>query len=254
VTVTVLWTTMAVVLFLCTLIAHEAAHALALRKLGIPIVEVGVGLPIPPSFTFRPTWLPFRVSLSPWLIGAYVMPDPKREADIEALPYRDQAWYCGAGVVANISLGAFLWATADVLSGHWRQAIVLITIGILAWVLRRSFCAYLIPLLSLAGLVFLGWVLLHSSPSEPQGVVGIGRLLLSSSLQESLVTAGACSLAVGVLNIVPLFPLDGGRIVGALVGRWGSQRWLTGFQLTGTLTFLGLLIYTVGSDLHWLLF
>ena len=65
------------------------------------------------------------------------------------------------------------------------------------------------PLTSLAiGAVFVGLMFL-----EPSGFIGV--------LVEGLAWS---NVAIGVLNLVPGFPLDGGRILYALVWRWtGSQ-------------------------------
>src|SRR5437667_292005 len=145
----VIWTAVAVAFFLAHLVLHEGAHALALREYGIPIREAGLGMPFPPRIVLKPTRRrPFALSLSPWIVGASVVP-----------------------VLSVAALGLVVYSFAGPIT-------------------------------------------------EPGGIVGWGRLLAVSSPLDALMAGVVIALVLAVFNIIPVYPLDGGRIAGMLVSRW----------------------------------
>jgi membrane-associated protease RseP (regulator of RpoE activity) len=90
-----LWTTCSVILIVGVVVAHEAGHVRALRRYGMPVRQVGLGLPVGPRWVFRPRRASFELVVSLALIGVYVRPKHPEEA--KKLPYLDYAWYLGAG-------------------------------------------------------------------------------------------------------------------------------------------------------------
>jgi Zn-dependent protease len=247
-----MWTAIAILLLIASVAAHEAAHALALRRLGFRIIEVGVGIPIGPRLKIDSGRLPFRVVLSPILLGAYVMPDPDDAEAIAALPYRDRAWYSGAGVLVNLVIGTAALALVAALDGHWLSSAVTAAVGVVLWVARRPFCSYGIPVLGLPVLALTAWSL-TSTLGQPEGPVGLVTGLQSNSLTTAILLAGLASIGLGLLNMLPMLPFDGGHVIeAALDSRGGSEatRWFSG--VTGALS-AALVLYVLGSDMWWLI-
>lgn len=251
---TVVLTLFTVALFLASVLAHEAAHALAMRRNGIAIEELGLGAPFGPRLVLPAGRLPFRLSFSPILIMAYVRPVKKDEEKLEALPYREHAWTSGAGITANLVIGFLLLALARVLNGSsiWMTMAFVGAAGA-AWVLRRPLVAYVFPLLSVPMLAFIVYVLVDSL-GEPAGIVAMGSTLSSSeSLVDAIGMVGLLNVALAILNVIPVFPADGGRIVARIISHvWVKPKLAESFQGWGTSLLLGLMAYVILSDLFYL--
>lgn len=250
---TVLWTTVAVTLVLLTLVAHETAHALVLRKLGFRIVEAGLGLPFPPRIVLPATKrIPFRLSLSPWLICAYVTPDPEQREAIDALPYTDIAWYSGAGVIVNLVTGGGFLAVLNAVNGRWFTCAVCVVVTVVVWLARRHVAAYVLPIMGLPVVVWLGYSLIQDV-GTPEGPVGLAVALVSPTLYQAIIIGGlAVSLGLGVVNMIPIYPFDGGRIMDAALSRLFGSRCASMFRVvTGVLAGC-FVMYSMLSDVAWL--
>jgi membrane-associated protease RseP (regulator of RpoE activity) len=248
----VLWTTLLVIFFLAAICAHEAAHALALRKLGYQIVEAGLGLPFPPQLTLQPSKrVPFKLTLSPWLLGAYVSPDQKQQKEIEALPYQDIAWYSGAGVVANFLIGGVMWGFIDIYESHWLKAAIVILSTIGLWFGRRQFTAYILPVLAIP-LLFLFGHALATTVGQPQGIIGLGAEMVMPSWYAAFTFAFSLTMALGILNLLPIFPFDGGRITNAAIIRLFGEKSASWFRNSTAVLAMCLLVYSVVADFVWL--
>lgn len=251
---TIIWTSAAVLMFLAVLVSHEAGHAFALRRYGVPITEAGLGLPFGPRLVFQPTERrPFRLSFSLLLIGAYVTPDEDHAKRLEDLPYIDQAWWAGAGIAVNIVTGTALGAGLCAVHGRWTNGAVLAAVAIAVAARPRHFCAYIVPALSLPVLGLIVWTL-ALTVGQPSGPVGIGRALDVSSPFDAVAAAAGIALSIGLFNMVPIFPFDGGRTARLLALRWGGRTADRAFQAVGALLAIGLLGYLVLGDLWWTIF
>jgi membrane-associated protease RseP (regulator of RpoE activity) len=249
---TVLWTTLLVIFFLFAICTHEAAHALALRKLGFRITEAGLGFPFSPRLVLQPSrWVPFRLSLSPWLLGAYVLPDPEREKEIADLPYRDLAWFSGAGVVANFLIGGVTWSLLDVIDGHWIMVTIVAPMTVGLWFGRRLFTAYILPMLGIPTLLWFGY-LLATTVGQPQGVIGLGSVLVVPAWHDALVWGFSLTMGLGILNLIPIYPFDGGRIADAAISRLLGTKPALWFRNTTAAVAACLLVYSVVADFVWL--
>jgi membrane-associated protease RseP (regulator of RpoE activity) len=72
-------------------------------------------------------------------------------------------------------------------------------------------------------------------------------------LQDSLIWGIVISLGLGLFNLTPLFPLDGGRIVSAgLHEKWG-ENWGLGFEAVTFAAIAGLLVFVLMQDFASLL-
>lgn len=250
----VLSTTLAALLFIGSLLAHEAGHALILQRLGFTIKEAGLGLPFKPRLILPPTERrPFALSLSPWLFGAYVMGRDEDEEQINALPYKDNAWFSGIGVVVNLVLGLLLGAVGAALSNSPLRAAIYVTIAAALWYGQILFTAYVIPALALPGLVFMAFSI-ATTLGQPSGVVAIGHALVVANPITAIEIAGVLSFSVGILNMLPLWPFDGGRICGQLIRQWFGKKAELAFSVVGILTVLASFCYSEATDIFWVLF
>ena len=91
-------TALTIGLVILSIMLHELGHALAMRKYGVPLAEMGFGLPIGPKLTFSGGWwnkfgedFKFMFYFNP--LGAYVKPkneeDAVKQTELKAL--REQA-------------------------------------------------------------------------------------------------------------------------------------------------------------------
>jgi membrane-associated protease RseP (regulator of RpoE activity) len=251
----VLSTILAVALLLFALAVHEAAHALALRTLGYRIVEAGLGLPFPPRLVITPRRLPFRVSLSPWLLGAYVKAEERLGCEIDTVPYRATAWYLGAGVIANLLLGGVAGCLATALQSHWTKTGILALGTAVLWFSRRLICAYVLPIVGIPTLAWLGY-LMATSVGEPQGPLGLGKLAgemaVSASVYNALAFCFVINVGLGLLNLIPIYPFDGGRIADTAIKRLAGVRPALWFRRVTGFAALWLIVYSTVGDLVWL--
>lgn len=249
---TVLWTTTAVLLLLINIALHEAGHALVLVKLGGRIREAGLGLPFPPRLVLPPRGRrQFRLSLSPWVIAAYVEPDPDSETMVQQLSYRDQAWFAGVGVIVNAVIATAVAALVFALQGRWVAMSVTLAIGAAIWVVRKLICMA-IPLLGVGAVVLVALSVLHAARTEQaSGPLGVASALTVGSASEMLTITFLLSASLAILNCLPLYPFDGGRVVDAALRIWAppaAASWFRGVTLCAALVFL---TYVVISDVFF---
>lgn len=216
---TALWTIVAALLAYSTVIAHEAAHAITMRRNNIRVAEVGAGIPIPPRIVLTGR-RPYRISISPWLIMAYVRVHDDDHDALTRLPYRDQAWIYGSGVTVNITLGLGALTIANAIQGRWTAAASTAGIATLVWTARRPFVSYVLPALAVPALGFIIWSL--SAPLRTTATAYSQTILdlLPTGPLDALVLAGVVSLVLGISNLLPFPIFDGGKIVHVLLHRW----------------------------------
>lgn len=220
---TIVWTALAVVLSLGVISAHEAGHGLAFRSAGIRIKKVGIGLPFfPPRFTFRTRW-GVDVGVTPWLLGAWVEPDATPE-QVSALPFRVSAWTAGAGVIVNLIAAAGLLAVAAAVDGRWLGAVIYAAAAAVIFAVRR-YLALAVPLLGAAITVLVAWLLAGDlRTGQSGGVVALPSLLVSHTPAAAITTAAVVSVALSLVNMIPLLPMDGGHIVRAGLLAWRGKK------------------------------
>lgn len=246
---TVLWTALAAVLSYATVVAHEAAHAVAMRRLGVRVAEVAFGLPLWPQWKLAPTTRrPFTLSLSPWPLSAHVRAHKDDVDRMDGLPYRDDAWISGAGIAINLVIGGGVLAINALVNGRWLLGSALAALSVLLWAFRRVFVAYLVPALAfpLAGW-FVWMIVAMYSEGRGQFNANVSGLLPSSPL-EALALAGGVSLILGLINMMPFAPLDGGRVALAAARRLFGAR---AEGIAGTVMAVGG-IALLGSELLFL--
>ena len=215
-------------LLLAVAVPHELAHLLAARRLGIGVLEFGLGLP--PAAVAVERW-GIRWSVC-WLLplGAFVrlkgesggdQPD-----DFAARPARQQALVLLAGPLANLVVAALAAGIFLAVYGQPKlpHASLQPTAGVVGWLGLAQVMNELAPL----GIPPAGWFL---------------ALL-------------AClSLGLGASNLLPLLPLDGGRLALAVVGSWRQRltnpqsRHVRLANVTGLVLLVGVMLAVNAVDL-----
>lgn len=81
------------------------------------------------------------------------------------------------------------------------------------------------------------------------GVAGLGDAAPDTlTFTSAVATFGILSICIGLLNLMPLFPMDNGRTVNWLIQHWWGGKAARGFQLGGTALVACSLVAAVISD------
>lgn len=250
------------ILFVLCLVIHEGAHAFAMYRKKIPIKEAGIGWPIPgvPHVEINfPSFLPETVfTINPLLLGAYVQPALAGEAMLKMLSYKDRALIYGAGVLGNIFFALILWIIITIIPPGLSLAklgaypIVAFTIAliILLWKGKRIFCIYFVPVLGVLSAVLIIVSIAFSPSDAVAGPIGIGQMAseLVTDIELAFRFGMVISLGIAIFNVLPLFPLDGGRVIDALLEGFG-EKIQNLYRATGLVLFLGFIAFAFGGDI-----
>ncbi len=163
-----------------TVLLHEVAHAVAARRAGGDVREVGIGFG-PPLARGRVGGI--AVTLRPIPIGGFA------SIDIERLPPDRRTSVLLAGPLANIAAGL---------------------------VLRR-----------LGGATSPTVLPGQTRPVEVGGLLAALTMLTRAAARGSRSlarTAGDVNLSIGLANLLPILPLDGGHLAAARLEAAGAER------------------------------
>ena len=217
---------------------HELGHLLAGQGVGIPIERFSIGFgPVLWKRRFRGV----EYCLSAIPLGGYVMPKIEDEAAFFAIPVSKRIVFWLGGPAANFASAA-------------------LTLGIASWAVDGF---------SLGGVLVEPWVkvaalsgqllavipMLFLEPDKLSGVVGIvsaGKQVMSDGLMSTVRFAVLLNLNLAVFNLLPIAPLDGGKIFCALLEKIHPRlaRLHTGMAVVGLLLLLALMVYTTVLDVR----
>lgn len=232
---------MSYLLIFCTvsllIVLHELGHFLAAKRMGIPIARFSVGLgPKVWGFTMGETeyWL----SLIP--CGGYVMPAVKDEEAFDAIPLPNRILFALAGPAANI-LGAYL-------------CLALMNIVRLGCSVNSVIYLPLEQIWQMAIQIGTAIPLLFRQPEHLSGMVGIvaaGGALVGLSFVKLLQFSVLLNVNLAVFNLLPVLPLDGGKIVMGLLRKIYQplQRLEVPLAVGGWVLLAGLALYATALDL-----
>ena len=238
---------------------HELGHAFAMRKHGVSIEQItlfGFG---PKVFEFRVRrWFgdtPVRIRAIP--LGAFVEPSDSGRLVMNGLPYAARNEIYGAGIIANIALSIVLVAAAQMTSRSFSMDtlatfLVASALAVAVVAAQRPLSAWLLPLLAIANLALTAWLLVVSSQpmyEAMSGPLGIAQAISHDvaarpTFAEAVRLTGAISLGLGLTNLLPFLPFDGGNIAESVFRAIaGEQRYLHyRTSLKGFLLLPGLLL------------
>lgn len=215
---------------------HEYGHLLAAKWCGIPVERFSIGFG-PKLFGFTRGGTSYWLSMIP--IGGYVLPALDQDAS-RRLPLHKNIAFALGGPVANVITAYFGLVALGVLQFG------LSTVAAVSFATTRLW-------LDVQSMVH-AIATLFSSMNEISGVVGIvaiGGSHFGSTATGLLVFAVAISLNLAVFNLLPLPPLDGGRIAFSLLEKIYQplHRIQAPVTLAGWALMLGLMVYATIQDL-----
>ena len=249
---------------------HEGGHAFFMRRYGVEIDKMGIGLPINPKLQFRLRGVSFPLVVSPWLISAYVKMTNAGFVSMDSLPYGKRADINSAGIMANL-ISAFVLEMiflAVVGGAVWKIAIAGIILTVFLIIFYKVFCRILIPFLGSALGIVVAYDLLQmmakffsqgSMASDDIGVGGpISIVVLIQSMKASipggmtgffLQTGAILGFVFATTNMLPLRPLDGGNIFVDLVEKFFGGRVARVADWMGVLALLMIVALAFTADI-----
>ena len=233
---------LAVILIVSFLIFfHELGHYVAGRVAGIPIARfsVGVGRSLW-SFTRGET--EYRIAMIP--LGGYVLPKIENEESfLEISPLR-RILFAAGGPAANVLLAAILFACLSVSkSGFSFES----AISFPLWQTGVAFAE-----------IAKSYAHLFTHAGEISGFVGVvaqGGDYVGESALLGTRFAVVMSLNLAILNLLPLPPLDGGKILLFVLEmiHGGATRLQMPLNLVGVVLLLGVIGYATLMDVKRLI-
>ena len=232
---------MSYLLIFCTvsllILLHELGHFLAAKWMGIPIARFSVGLG-PKVWGFKMGQTEYWLSMIP--CGGYVMPAMKDKEAFDNLPLNSRILFALAGPAANI-LGAFL-------------CLSLMNIVKLGFSVNSVIYLPLEQIWQMAIQIGAAIPLLFSQPEHLSGIVGIvaaGGTFVGLSFVNLLQFSVLLNVNLAVFNLLPILPLDGGKIVMGLLRKVYHPLRRLEMPLTvgGWILLAGLMLYATALDL-----
>jgi regulator of sigma E protease len=215
---------------------HELGHLLAAKWVGIPVERFSLGFG-PVLWKRRYGGVEYCLSAVP--LGGYVMPQIEDEAAFFAIPVRKRIIFWLGGPAANFLSAAILLAAVNTLVD--------------GATLRGLFLEPWIKTASLTGQLLAVIPMLFMEPDKLSGVVGIvaaGKEVMSDGVLSTLRFAILLNLNLAVFNLLPIAPLDGGKIFCALLEKIHPRlaKLHTGLAVVGFVLLLALMLYTTVLD------
>jgi regulator of sigma E protease len=181
------------------ILVHELGHLWMAGRAGIPVARFSVGLG-PRLFGLRRRGTDYCVSAVP--IGGYVLPELPDEEAYLRIPIGRRILFALGGPAANIVLAVVVFTGLNAATGRWSLMGLLVE----PWAQMMAACEA----------ICAGFGQLFTGRAELTGVLGIavegGRLAGARPL-AALQLLGLLSVNLAVINLLPLPPLDGGKIL-----------------------------------------
>jgi regulator of sigma E protease len=219
------------------ILVHELGHFLAAKWAGIPIRLFSIGFG-PRLWGVRRGGTEYRISWVP--VGGYVLPDISDEGDYLRIPAGKRLILAAGGPAASLALPVICWMA---LEGFTRGASAA---GMLAdpWIRLFASATQMISMIPA----------LFSHPEHLSGVVGIvaqGGGMIGGSLLQGVQFLALVSLNLGVLNLLPIPALDGGKMLlcGLELLHPAARRLHFPLSVAGWVVVLGLMVYVTALDL-----
>jgi membrane-associated protease RseP (regulator of RpoE activity) len=268
---------LAILFFVLAVAIHELGHAWAMREAGIKVERLGIGLPLQPNLVIRSNFLRrifgarFRLSISPWILGAYVKPYGQVEIHDRKVSLREDVYISGAGPIANIIM-LFLFSAVLILlendlgtkgAMHYYFGIQFVGYGwviasgffvaaVLTWVFRKWIALYL--LLPIGVYVVYKTIDIMMGMSFGTLVASSGGLVLISeiaskttSVRDAVYFGMTINFLLAFTNLLPFHPFDGGRITTSLL-RKVTSKGAAYIQRVGMLLVYTLIIFCLYAD------
>lgn len=252
-----MFTAIAIGFLFVAVIIHEAGHFVAMRhyKVGIEAAGIGFG----PSLRIHVKRLGVPLTFSPLLLGAYVKPTEEGFAQMQQLPARKQAVIYAAGPLMNFAAtGAILISliayrlfdgNTDKLIARSIALGVIVMLAIACYRWLEFVSAYVLPIIGLLHLILLAVVLATNPSGGVDGPIGIVEVATSATLFDAVLFGLVINLGLGWINLMPCLPLDGGRILSAILQEKTSAIVADRFGVATGLAFAVFAVYVITNDI-----
>jgi regulator of sigma E protease len=219
------------------ILIHELGHFIAAKLSNIPIQIFSVGFG-PKLWSFQKGQTEYRISALP--IAGYVLPKMEDPDDYFQIGSSRRIAFALGGPLVNIILAVICLGFLNA-----------ITMGF-------SFYAVLIfpfvQITKITSQLIYALPSLFSSPGELAGVIGIvamGGQMVAGDFLNILSLAVMLNINLAVLNLLPILPLDGGKIVFCLLEKIHRSflRLQMPLTVTGWVLLFGLLSYVTVLDM-----
>jgi regulator of sigma E protease len=231
---------MSYLLIFCTvsllILLHELGHFLVAKRMGISLARFSVGLG-PKVCGFKMGETEYCLSMIP--CGGYVLPAIEDEEAFDKIPLKSRILFSLGGPAANI-LGAFL-------------CLSLMNIAELGCSVNSAIYLPLEQMWQMAIQIGAAIPSLFSQPEHLSGIVGIvaaGGTFVGLSLVKLLQFSVLLNVNFAVFNLLPILPLDGGKIVMGLLRKIYEPLRRVEVPLTvgGWAVLAGLMLYATALD------
>jgi len=223
------------------ILVHELGHFAVARRLGIPVARFSVGFG-PSLFSWTAGETEYRISMIP--VGGYVLVGMQGENAFLSLPVGKRVLFSLGGPAANVALTVVAFAGLNLLSAGFSPS------GILVQPFAQTADAF--------------WKVLATVPtifshgSEVSGLVGLvaeGGDFMGGSVVRALQLSIVLNLNLAIINLLPLPPLDGGKIVLYALEKIdaGLARFHLPLSAAGWVLILGALAYVTVQDIKRLM-
>ena len=215
---------------------HEFGHLIAAKLSGIPIEQFSVGFG-PKLWSFSRGSTQYRISLFP--VAGYVLPEMKDLDDFYRIPSSRRIVFALGGPAANIVLSIICLSVLNIITTGFSFYAIFISPFVQVVNITSQFL-YALPSL-------------FTSPQNLSGVVGlvaIGGQFVAAGFSNILQFAVILNINLALLNLLPIPPLDGGKILFCLLEKIhrSLNRLRLPVMVAGWVLLLGLICYVTVID------
>ena len=221
---------------------HELGHLIAAKLLNIPVERFSIGFG-PKLWAFGKGQTEYRLSVIP--IGGYVLPMIENEDEFFLIPPRRRIAFALGGPLANVVLSLICLSCLNTATSGFSLY------GLLIYPF--------VQMIEISSQVLHALPQMFSHPEQLSGIVGIvavGGQILTADFTKVFGLAAMLNINLALLNLLPVLPLDGGKILFCVLE--GVHRSLAKLRMpltvTGWLLLLGLIFSITVLDVYKLAF
>lgn len=209
---------------------HELGHLIAAKILHIPIERFSIGFG-PKLWAFGKRQTEYRISAFP--IGGYVLPEVENEDDFLLIPSRKRIAFALGGPLVNIIFALVCLSFFNA-----------ITMGFSLYnILFYPF----VQMIEISTQVLYALPKMFSQPEQLSGIIGIvavGGRILTGDFSKIFGLAAMLNINLALLNLLPVLPLDGGKILFCLLEKihHSLAKLRLPLMVTGWVLLLGLIL------------